>query len=116
MRRPVNKVQLVDLDEAGDIVDQAQEIGDKVIADEMSDCVRKVIDSLPDAYRSTLLLHDLQDFSLEQTAEIAGSTPGATKIRLHRARQRLRAALDQQCDFYHSRQGVFRCDRKPDEQ
>ncbi len=116
LRRPVNKVRLVDLDEAGEIIDPAQEIGDKVIADEMSDCVREVIDSLPDAYRSTLLLHDLQDFSLEQTAEIAGSTPGATKIRLHRARQRLKAALDRECDFYHSRQGVFRCDRKSDDE
>ena len=112
VRRPVNKLQLVNLDEAEDIIDPAQEIGDKVIADEMSDCVRGVIDILPDAYRSTLLLHDLQGFSLDQTAEIAGSALGATKIRLHRARHRLRAALDQQCDFYHSRQGAFRCDRK----
>lgn len=76
LRRPMNKVQLVELGEADDVVDPEWEIGDKVIADEMSACVRQIVDSLSDAYRSTLLLHDLQDFSLEQTAEIAGKRPG----------------------------------------
>ena len=117
LRSPANRAQVVDIQDAWEIEDPQLEIGEKIMAEDMSACVRQVIDSLPDAYRTTLLLHDLQDFSLEQTAEVTGSTPGATKIRLHRARQRLRAALDLQCSFSHSQLGVFQCDRKaPDDQ
>lgn len=113
LRRSKNRLRVVDLDEAVEVSDPAPEIGDRLMAEETSTCVRQVIDSLPDAYRSTLLLHDLQDLSLEQTAEASGSTPGATKIRLHRARQRLKAALDRQCDFYEGAEGALRCDRRP---
>lgn len=38
---------------------------------------------------------------------------GAAKIRIHRARLRLKQALSEQCEFYRDADSVFRCDRKP---
>ena len=56
--------------------------------------VRESIDRLPETYRVVLLLRDLEELSTEEAAEALGVTPNAIKIRLHRARQALRAILD----------------------
>jgi RNA polymerase sigma-70 factor, ECF subfamily len=56
--------------------------------------VRRCIDRLPDAYRTVLMLRDIDDLDTEEVAEQLGITPNATKIRLHRARQALRTLLD----------------------
>jgi RNA polymerase sigma-70 factor (ECF subfamily) len=61
---------------------------------EMSGIVRATIDQLPDTYREILLLRDLEEMSTEETAAMLGITTNAVKIRLHRARQALRALLD----------------------
>jgi RNA polymerase sigma-70 factor (ECF subfamily) len=78
----------------------------------MNACIRQVIDSLPEAYREALLLHDLEEFTLEQAAEISECSVASVKIRIHRARLRLKEALEKQCSFYRAPDGVFRCDRK----
>jgi RNA polymerase sigma-70 factor (ECF subfamily) len=57
--------------------------------------VRKTIDEMPDSYRTVLLLRDIEELSTEETARMLEATPNAIKIRLHRARQALRARLDQ---------------------
>ena len=80
---------------------------------ERSGTKRIVIDSLPDDYRAALVLHDLEGLSVEQTAEICGCSLPTAKIRTHRARHRLRKALQQQCDFYRDADDVLQCDRKP---
>jgi RNA polymerase sigma-70 factor (ECF subfamily) len=56
--------------------------------------VRESIDRLPDAYRTVLLLRDIEEFDTEQTAEALGLSKAAVKTRLHRARQALRQLLD----------------------
>ena len=56
--------------------------------------VRACIDRLPEAYRTVLVLRDMEEFDTDQTAERLGSTPGAVKTRLHRARQALRSLLE----------------------
>ena len=56
--------------------------------------VRRCIDRLPDAYRTVLMLRDIEDLDTEEAAEILGITPNAAKIRLHRARQALRTLLE----------------------
>ena len=58
--------------------------------------VREAIERLPDAYRTVLLLRDIEEFDTEQTAEALGLTKAAVKTRLHRARQALRTLLDEQ--------------------
>jgi RNA polymerase sigma-70 factor (ECF subfamily) len=51
--------------------------------------VRAAIDSLPQSYRTVLLLRDIEEMSTEETARTLGVTPNTVKIRLHRARQAL---------------------------
>lgn len=111
-RQPERRRHIVELDEAPEAVDPEREIGERMVVHEMNRCVRQVIDSLPEAYRATLILYDIGERSIGQTAEICQCSVATAKIRLHRARHRLREALQQECAFYHDGEGVYRCDRK----
>lgn len=111
-RHPERRRLIVELDEALEVEDPGRLIGERVVEDEMNQCVRRVIDSLPDTYRAALILYDLEELSIEQTAEICQCSVANAKIRIHRARQRLREALRNQCAFYRDDEGVYRCDRK----
>lgn len=111
-RKPERRQRIVELDEAMDTADPGRDTDERVVVDEMNRCVRQVIDSLPETYRAALILHDIEERSIGQTAEICGCSVAAAKIRLHRARHRLREALQQECAFYHDAEGVYRCDRK----
>ncbi len=57
--------------------------------------VREQIDRLPETYRTVLLLRDIEEMNTPETADMLGITENAVKIRLHRARQALRALLDE---------------------
>lgn len=111
-REPERRARVVELDEAAELVDTDCAISERLVVDEMNTCVRQVIDGLPDAYRSALVLHELEGLSAEQTAEICGCSVATAKIRIHRARLRLKEALKSQCDFYRDPDNVFRCERK----
>jgi RNA polymerase sigma-70 factor, ECF subfamily len=56
--------------------------------------VRAAIESLPITYRSVLTLRDIEDLDTRTVADLLGITPMAVKLRLHRARQALRAKLE----------------------
>ena len=62
--------------------------------DELRALVRASIEQLPETYRVVLQLRDIEEMTTEETAQVLGITPNAVKIRLHRARQALRALLD----------------------
>jgi RNA polymerase sigma-70 factor (ECF subfamily) len=49
----------------------------------------RALDSLPDSYRTVVVLRDIEELDTEATAKMLGLTPNAVKIRLHRARQAL---------------------------
>jgi RNA polymerase sigma-70 factor, ECF subfamily len=55
----------------------------------------KLLQSLSEAHRSVVLLHYLEDFSLEEIAEIAGISVGTVKSRLHYAKKQLRELLEE---------------------
>jgi RNA polymerase sigma-70 factor (ECF subfamily) len=57
--------------------------------------VRAQIDRLPENYRTVLLLRDIEELNTPETATVMGISENAVKIRLHRARQALRALLDE---------------------
>jgi len=63
-------------------------------AGEVRQMVRDNIDQLPQQYRVVLLLRDIEELSTEETAAVLDITVNAVKIRLHRARQALRALLE----------------------
>jgi len=55
--------------------------------------VREAVESLPDEYRSIVVLADLQDFSYKEIAEIVECPIGTVMSRLHRGRKMLQKRL-----------------------
>lgn len=82
---------------------------------EMSDCVLRFLAGLSPTHREVMLLHDLQGYTDPQIAQMLGLSLQNVKIRLHRARAGLRAALAEGCNFAHDDRGVFVCETKPPE-
>ena len=58
------------------------------------DFIRGCIDQLPDAYRSVLILRDIEELDTQEAAVCLGITENLVKVRLHRARQALRSLLE----------------------
>jgi len=51
------------------------------------------LDRLPEAHRTALILTKLEGNTIEEAAELLGTTPTAIKLRAHRGYQRLRMLL-----------------------
>ena len=64
---------------------------------EMSDCILNFVVSLPQTYRTVLVLSEYEGLSNNAIAAILGVSLAAVKIRLHRARQRLKYLLVENC-------------------
>ncbi|HOI75506.1 MAG TPA: sigma-70 family RNA polymerase sigma factor [Syntrophales bacterium] len=84
----------------------------QVIRYEMNACIREIIDRLPADYRAVILLSDLEGYQDKEIAEILGLSLRNAKVRLHRARARLREALSNGCTLYWNEKNEFACDRK----
>ena len=84
----------------------------RLVREEMSTCVRAVLRRLPEGHQSILALSDCEELSDRDIAEVLGLTVGAAKIRLHRARARMKAELERECTFYRDPENVLCCDRK----
>ena len=80
--------------------------------DEMSTCVRGYVADLSDSYRAVLLLHDVQGLTCPEIAALLGDSPGSVKIRLQRARRRLRGTLQDACAFSQDERGTLVCEPK----
>lgn len=85
----------------------------KVIRKEMSDCVREYVDRLRPDHRTVLVLKELEGFKNREIADILDISLENVKVRLHRARARLKQELAVGCDFYLNDEGALACDRKP---
>jgi RNA polymerase sigma-70 factor (ECF subfamily) len=84
----------------------------RVIRQEMNGCIREIIETLPESYRSVIVLSELEGFKDTEIADILGLSLQAIKIRLHRARIRLKRELKTACIFYRDERNEFACDRK----
>ncbi len=77
---------------------------------EMSACVQGYLAALPDDYRIAILLHDAHGLSNPEIAELLSCSLATAKIRVHRARARLRETLAAACTFEIDERGVLVCD------
>jgi RNA polymerase sigma-70 factor (ECF subfamily) len=80
--------------------------------DEISACIQNYLNDLSDSYRSVILLHDMHDLTSPEIARLLGDSLSAVKIRLHRARRKLRSALKVGCDFSYDERNVLTCESK----
>ena len=110
-RRPDQRRNMVELDEAQEPWDPHANISEAFIVDEMNACIREVIDSLPEDYRAALVLHDLEGLTAQETADVCSTSLATAKARIHRGRKRLEKALERACTFYTDDE-ILRCDRK----
>ncbi len=75
--------------------------------------VQSYLETLPDDYRVAVLLHDVYGLSNPEIAQLLGCSVATAKIRLHRARRRLREVLDAACAFDIDERGVLVCEPAP---
>jgi RNA polymerase sigma-70 factor (ECF subfamily) len=90
-------------DEA-EIVDQDVWTGEKIpslestiMREEMNECVRNRLANLPADYRAVLVLSDMEELPNSEVAKIIGVSVDTVKIRLHRARARLKKDIMTLC-------------------
>lgn len=92
--------------------DKPSSLDKKIIKDEMNECIREFVDRLPPDYRTIITLKELEGFTNKEIAEILEVSLENAKIRLHRARAKLKQSLEKGCDFYHDERNELACDRK----
>ena len=76
--------------------------GSRRIEPDLRERLAKAIDALPEIYRTTLVMHDLEGYTHTEIAEVTGVAEGTCKSRLSAARTQLRAALAEFAKEYES--------------
>jgi RNA polymerase sigma-70 factor (ECF subfamily) len=76
---------------------------------EMGRCVQNQIDLLPEPLRAVLVLFDIMECSHQEIADILGITVANVKVRLHRAREKLKPILEEKCVFERDERNVLVC-------
>lgn len=84
------------------------------VEEEMCRCIRGLVDDLPADYRTIIYLSELKELRVSEIADILGISPGAAKIRLHRARGLLRTQMEQDCRIILDERAELQCDLKPE--
>jgi RNA polymerase sigma-70 factor, ECF subfamily len=80
----------------------------------MNECVRELVDGLPESYRTVLVLGDLEGLHDRELADVLGVSLQTVKIRLHRARERLKRELQARCELsWTDGDGSPPCARRP---
>ncbi len=79
---------------------------------QMGECVQDKMDLLPPDYRTVLILSDIMAFSRREIAEILDISVSNVKVRLHRARKKFKAILEDHCRFEVDERSVLVCDPK----
>lgn len=86
----------------------------QLMREEMSSCVHDYINTLPENYRATVTLSEIEGLTNQEIAEVLGLTLDAVKIRLHRGRARLKEKLETGCRFDRDEEDILVCDPKAD--
>ena len=68
---------------------------------------------LPAPLQSVITLFDMAELSHREIAEILDITVDNVKVRLHRARKKLKALLEERCAFEVMRENVPVCEPLP---
>lgn len=103
---------VVDESAAAVLPDSAPTPEQRLALDQMNACVREVVAELPPDYRAAILLHDFGGLSARETAAACGCSEATAKVRIHRARAKLKEALQRECTFYREQDNVLRCHRR----
>lgn len=103
-RRGASQPETVSVDEADDaasedgftpqfFIDWSHAPEDELLSAELQGVMAEAITQLPPSLRIVFIWRDLEGLSTEETAEVLGLAEGTVKVRLHRARLKLRELL-----------------------
>lgn len=103
-RRDATQPETVSVDEAGEVepesdftpqyfVDWSHAPEDELLTAETRAVMAEAITQLPPTLRIVFIWRDLEGLSVQETAEVLGLSEGTVKVRLHRARVKLRELL-----------------------
>jgi RNA polymerase sigma-70 factor (ECF subfamily) len=76
---------------------------------QMRKCVFGLVNFLPESLRTVIILADISEFSQREIADILGISLENVKIRLHRARKKLKTLLEEHCVFEVDERNVLTC-------
>jgi RNA polymerase sigma-70 factor (ECF subfamily) len=86
-------------DEAGQLADQrAESPSTTTLRGEIRQILERRIDELPVAFRTVFVMREVEDMTVQETAECLGLPPATVRTRLFRARALLREALERDLD------------------
>lgn len=85
---------------------------ESVIKDEMSACIADLLKKLPEADQQSIGLVVYGGLKVREAAAVLGISVEAMKVRLHRARGRVKELLDQNCCISRDDKGKLSCDKK----
>lgn len=84
------------VDEIADVPDEPEDRPDELLIRREEEAeLMKLLHQLPLSHRSVLLLHFIEDLSLEEIAQITETPIGTVKSRLHYAKRSLRKLLEE---------------------
>jgi len=86
--------QVLDGEMDWDIVSDYPNPEDNLCTEEFYEKLREAIAQLPDAFRITIILRELQEMPYEEISQITGVTLGTVKSRINRARAKLQSILE----------------------
>ncbi len=87
-------------------------IDQHLIRKEISECIRGVVEKLPEQSCAVIKLSAFEGLKNSEIAELLGTSLETVKIRLHRARVRLKEDLNSQCRLYLDDRNELACDPK----
>ncbi len=91
------------------LVQEGRDIQKELEQGQMGECVQDQISLLPESLRAVLVLFDIMEFTHQEIADILGITVDNVKVRLHRARKRLKPILEEKCSFERDERNVLVC-------
>lgn len=99
-RRKSKKPQEVDYDEVASFYEtiraertESSDLEDKMFRELIDDDLSNALDSIPEDFRTVVLLCDVEDFTYEEIANMLDVPIGTIRSRLHRGRNLLKAQL-----------------------
>jgi len=87
-RKEIRFKREVSLEEAGSVASHGVEADP-----DLKESIDRAIENLSEAYRTTLVMHDVEGYTHAEIAEVLGVPEGTCKSRLSAARAQLREAL-----------------------
>ena len=110
------KEERIDQEEMEDfketLIQKESDIQKELEQRQMGECVQNQINLLPESLRTVLVLFDIMEFNHQEIADILGITVKNVKVRLHRARKKLKPILEEKCTFETDERNVLVCSPK----